>query len=240
MPPSLDRILEDIIQLLKGQILQTKVSQQIPMWNGINFDSIGRIVQLALRNREKLHASVVPDHKKPVWRVNEIYFTPVKRPRVASGCLNFSPGWLAQGHHRPEDPLVTSLTLSQGNKDSTLEWLEQIDKLQILSNILIKLLHPELYEAGLTALSGLRHESQTIDWATRWNSVFTWAEMWIKELGAHFRYCPGTVFIFSGKLWTHEVPRWMAGERVLYAYFMRPEVLNRFIRSPVGWAQVLS
>ncbi|KAJ3804773.1 hypothetical protein F5876DRAFT_52896, partial [Lentinula aff. lateritia] len=127
--------------------------------------------------------------------------------------------------------------------------------------------HPKLYKAGLAALSGLRHESQTINWATRWNSVFTClcvissriskqhrdsngdnkffdilfnlgfckgAEMWIKELGVHFHYCPGIVFIFSGKLWTHEVPRWMAGEHVLYAYFMRPEVLNRFIRSPVG------
>ncbi|KAJ4471635.1 hypothetical protein C8R41DRAFT_746488, partial [Lentinula lateritia] len=109
------------------------------------------------------------DHKKPVWWVNEIYFTPVKRPRVASGCLNFSPGWLAQGHHVS----IFLVTNHCSNKDSTLEWLEQIDKLQILSNILIKLLHPELYEAGLTALSGLRHESQTIDRATRWNSIFT-------------------------------------------------------------------
>ncbi|KAJ3804774.1 hypothetical protein F5876DRAFT_70354 [Lentinula aff. lateritia] len=167
-----DKILKDIIQLLKGQILQTsaetfastspdkrttlisislgKVTEPCVVTDSNNIAMLYFLPKLLTHNKqrqffnstsfisEKLHASVVPDHKKPVWQVNEIYFTPVKRPMVASGCLNFFPSWLAQGHHPPEDPLVTSFTLSQGNKDSMLEWLQQIDKLQILSNILIK------------------------------------------------------------------------------------------------------
>lgn len=56
------------------------------------FDSTSLISQ-------KLHASIVPNDKKPVWRINELYFTSVKRTRVSPGCVNFSPGWLAQGHH---------------------------------------------------------------------------------------------------------------------------------------------
>ncbi|KAJ3891940.1 hypothetical protein GG344DRAFT_24813, partial [Lentinula edodes] len=136
-------------------------------------------------------------------------------------------------------------------------WLEQIQSVQVLSNLLLKLLHTELFDAGFTALRGLRQNSATQEWAMRWKSVFNClcvvssrtskehrdsngddhffdilinvgfcegAEMNIKGLGAQFSYRPGTAFVFSGKLWTHEVPTWKSGERVLYAYFMRPEV----------------
>ncbi|KAJ3886621.1 hypothetical protein GG344DRAFT_69513 [Lentinula edodes] len=304
MPQIEHRSFEDIIELLKSQIAQTKnsIKKQVARWNGINLESIRRAIHLALKNpvtdnqniallyylpnllaqneqheifdstsllSQKLYASIVPKDEKSVWRVNEKYFTPVKRPKVAPGCLNFSPGWLAQGHHALEYPLVTSLSLSQGNEAQSLQWLERIEKMQILSNILLRLLHPELHYAGLVALSGLRQNPMTSKWAIQWKSVFNClsvissriskehrdssgdnkffdilfnlgfcegAEMYIKELGAQFRYRPGTVFIFSGKLWTHEVPPWTTGEHVLYAYFMRPEVLNRFISSPVGWA----
>lgn len=63
--------------------------------------------------------------------------------------------------------------------------------------------------------------------------------MRIKELGVQFSYGPGTALLFSGKLWTHEVPHWKGGERVLFAYFMREEVLRRFTEGPIEWAQVL-
>ncbi|KAJ3917043.1 hypothetical protein F5877DRAFT_68561 [Lentinula edodes] len=122
---------------------------------------------------KKLHGSIIPNSEKPIWRVNENYFTPVKRPRVSPGCLNFSPGWLAQGHHGPEFPLTTSTTLTYGHKDQLLLWLDEIRNVQILSNILIKLLHPEQFEAGFTALKGLRNNMQTREWAKHWKSVFS-------------------------------------------------------------------
>jgi len=46
------------------------------------------------------------------------------------------------------------------------------------------------------------------------------------ELDAVFSYKAGTAVIFSGKGWTHEVPDWGTGERVCYASYMRPEMIQ--------------
>ncbi|THU87371.1 hypothetical protein K435DRAFT_614789, partial [Dendrothele bispora CBS 962.96] len=42
-----------------------------------------------------------------------------------------------------------------------------------------------------------------------------------KELNTTFSYKAGTVVLFSGSRWTHEVPKWGPGERICYAYYMR-------------------
>ncbi|KAJ3751560.1 hypothetical protein EV360DRAFT_76125, partial [Lentinula raphanica] len=201
----------------------------------------------------KLYRSLVPETKKPAWRVNEKNF-------VMS----------------LEYPLKPSVSLHEGN-DQDLErvrhWLDQIEPIQLLSNLLLAFLHPELYAAGLKTLNALRRQgTETNHWATEWHTIFTClcvsssrispahrdgngdpryfdilcnlgcsegAELQIEELDAIFEYAPGTAVLFSGKLWTHAVPYWKGGERVVYAYFMRPEVLNRFLDSPVGWARLL-
>ncbi|KAJ3837114.1 hypothetical protein F5878DRAFT_540024, partial [Lentinula raphanica] len=224
----------------------------------------------------KLYKSLVPETKKPAWRVDEKNFVMVNRQKVSPGCVNFSPGWLAQGHHSLEYPLKPSVSLHEGN-DQELErvqhWLDQIEPIQLLSNLLLAFLHPELYAAGLKTLKGLRRQgTETHHWAAEWHTIFTClcvsssrispahrdgnrdpryfdilcnlgcsegAELKIEELDAIFEYAPGTAVLFSGKLWTHAVPYWKGGERVVYAYFMRPEVLNRFLDSPVGWAHLL-
>ncbi|KAJ3965522.1 hypothetical protein EV361DRAFT_938783, partial [Lentinula raphanica] len=125
----------------------------------------------------QLQKSIVPTAKKSSWRVAEENFLQVNGPLVSPGCVNFSPGWLAQGHCGPEHPLKPSLSLS-GGKDEEIakieSWLKQIEPLQLLSNILLALLHPKLYAAGINTLKHMRtDEEHTKDWAKKWKSAFT-------------------------------------------------------------------
>ncbi|KAJ3753690.1 hypothetical protein EV360DRAFT_74314 [Lentinula raphanica] len=84
----------------------------------------------------QLYKSIVPTAKKSSWRVAEENFVRVKGPIVTPGCINFSPGWLAQGHCGLEHPLKPSLSLSGGKDEEVAEiksWLKQIEPLQWLS-----------------------------------------------------------------------------------------------------------
>ncbi|THU79457.1 hypothetical protein K435DRAFT_697745, partial [Dendrothele bispora CBS 962.96] len=56
-----------------------------------------------------------------------------------------------------------------------------------------------------------------------------------KELGSSFSYKPGTVLFFSGRGWTHEVGDWGGGERICYASYMRPEILDAHRSSVTSW-----
>ncbi|KAH7870209.1 uncharacterized protein C8R40DRAFT_1073466 [Lentinula edodes] len=163
------RTFEQIIEACKASISQRR---NIKKWNGINVEQIVNIILMAKKNTSEEYDiwRKIPNDKKPVWRINELYFTSVKRTRVSPGCVNFSPGWLAQGHHGPDYPLLSSTTLTYGNPEQVKIWLEQIKTAQLLSNILLRLLHPKLYKAGLRTLEGLQQLPQTKEWALQWKS----------------------------------------------------------------------
>ncbi|THU80291.1 hypothetical protein K435DRAFT_695981 [Dendrothele bispora CBS 962.96] len=56
-----------------------------------------------------------------------------------------------------------------------------------------------------------------------------------KELNVEFPYKAGTALFFSGRGWTHEVPLWGKGERICYAYYMRPEIVQAHGRRVDTW-----
>ncbi|KAF4580246.1 hypothetical protein EYR40_003228 [Pleurotus pulmonarius] len=53
-------------------------------------------------------------------------------------------------------------------------------------------------------------------------------ELGFPDLGGSFHYHGGSVVLFSGRLFKHEVKDWVVGERIGYAYFMRAEVQKAF------------
>lgn len=55
------------------------------------------------------------------------------------------------------------------------------------------------------------------------------ARIRLSDIGADIIYDPGTLVSFAGRSFTHEVPHWEGGERICYAYFLREEVLRRFV-----------
>ncbi len=61
-------------------------------------------------------------------------------------------------------------------------------------------------------------------------------ELGFPDLGGSFHYHGGSVVLFSGRLFKHEVKDWVVGERIGYAYFMRAEVQKAFRERAVGWA----
>ena len=64
------------------------------------------------------------------------------------------------------------------------------------------------------------------------------ARIHLPDIGADIIYDPGTVVLFAGKSFTHNVPSWKGGERACYAYFMREEVLRRFVMQDVRLADL--
>ncbi|KAJ8699115.1 hypothetical protein PTI98_002268 [Pleurotus ostreatus] len=61
-------------------------------------------------------------------------------------------------------------------------------------------------------------------------------ELGFPDLGGNFHYHGGSVVLFSGRLFKHEVKDWVVGERIGYAYFMCAEVQKAFRERAVGWA----
>ncbi|THU94503.1 hypothetical protein K435DRAFT_860463 [Dendrothele bispora CBS 962.96] len=59
--------------------------------------------------------------------------------------------------------------------------------------------------------------------------------LFFRELNAKFSYKSGTVVFFSGRGWTHEVGDWGAGQRVCYASYIRPEIIEAHRSSVTGW-----
>ena len=52
-------------------------------------------------------------------------------------------------------------------------------------------------------------------------------DLHLPDIGARFRYLPGTIVGISGKVLRHEVPDWHGGERICCAYFMKDAVHGR-------------
>lgn len=65
------------------------------------------------------------------------------------------------------------------------------------------------------------------------------ARIRLDDIGADLVYDPGTLIAFAGKAFTHEVPSWDGGERICYAYFLREEVLRRFVSGDVKLGELV-
>ena len=59
----------------------------------------------------------------------------------------------------------------------------------------------------------------------------------VPDLGASFRYKPGTVIAICGRLLRHGVKSWEGGNRMCLAYFMRNNVLHRQGIQSAGWVE---
>ena len=53
------------------------------------------------------------------------------------------------------------------------------------------------------------------------------AYMALRELGGQFSYNPGTVLVFAGKVFLHEVMDWEGGKQLCIAHFMKDSVHDR-------------
>ena len=57
----------------------------------------------------------------------------------------------------------------------------------------------------------------------------------LPDIGARFRYCPGTAIAISGRVLRHEVSDWCGGERICCAHFMKDAVHERLGQPRPSW-----
>jgi hypothetical protein len=62
-------------------------------------------------------------------------------------------------------------------------------------------------------------------------------EAWldVPDIGAKFRYTPGTAVAICGKLLRHSVEHSMGGQRLCYAHYMRNNIHNRLSIPQTSW-----
>jgi hypothetical protein len=68
-------------------------------------------------------------------------------------------------------------------------------------------------------------------------SAGTHTEAWfdLQDVNAHLAYNPGTVIALCGKVLRHGVEKWVGGERICIAHFIRDAVHERFNLPSPGW-----
>ncbi|KXN84160.1 hypothetical protein AN958_00104, partial [Leucoagaricus sp. SymC.cos] len=64
------------------------------------------------------------------------------------------------------------------------------------------------------------------------------ADFHLPELGATFKYLPGTVVHFCGNLLVHQVNSWQGNDRICYASFFRKSVFDRLSLICPGWSTI--
>ncbi|RDB31012.1 hypothetical protein Hypma_000102 [Hypsizygus marmoreus] len=110
--------------------------------------------------------------KTTSWRFSNRYCVPPSSSRsVASGSVNFSAGWFAQGHSSKPYPLRPSRNLRTSLPARV--WLSQLCTPEYFVNLILALTHPKLFDAAWEVLMLLRRHPDTQHIATMWHSVFT-------------------------------------------------------------------
>lgn len=61
----------------------------------------------------------------------------------------------------------------------------------------------------------------------------------VEDIGAQFRYEPGTLVALLGRALRHKVPRWMGKDRTCYAHYVRDDVLLKHECRRSGWVDIL-
>jgi hypothetical protein len=59
----------------------------------------------------------------------------------------------------------------------------------------------------------------------------------VPDVGARFKYKPGTAIAICGKVLRHSVTGWDGGERICYAHYMRNNVHNRLKVEQSTWTR---
>lgn len=126
----------------------------------------------------------------PNWRINHRNFIrKTKKHKLEPGAVNFSAGWLGQGHtvgfrispieinltfkQSERFPLSPSLNLRTQPNWGSKEWMKNSQDLEILMNLTLSLIHPGLFKMGLDMLRKMRGLADTEKIARDWQSVYS-------------------------------------------------------------------
>jgi hypothetical protein len=132
-----------------------------------------------------------PQKCAPNWRINaKNFFRKSLRHRCEPGAVNFSAGWLGQGHtvsfnlffitianplfiQTEQYAILPSLNLRTQVYLGSSQWLRISNNVERFVNLTLSLINPDLFRSGLSMLRKLRDLKETAEIASIWQSVYT-------------------------------------------------------------------
>jgi hypothetical protein len=154
---------------------------------------------------------------------------------------------------------VTSLSINPSaslQSPPVQQCLVDIQPVEQLLDVVLHIVHPELWTANSAAMRKLIQELPGISWPTLYSridiivnritpphvdaggasSFYDYllslgqghsATLDLEDLDAWFAYPLGTSVFLTGRVLTHSVPHWIGGERVVIAHYSKDDVLDR-------------
>jgi hypothetical protein len=147
-----------------------------------------------LPQRSRVGISEKINKLAPNWRVDRRNFvTKTKKHKLEPGAVNFSAGWLGQGHTvcSNSSPIEAVLTLDQSDRFplapslnlrthlhwGSKEWMKESQDLEILINLTLSIINPGLFKMGLEMLKKKKKKnapsSRYQKIAQGWQSVYS-------------------------------------------------------------------
>ncbi|KAH9911111.1 uncharacterized protein B0H18DRAFT_1129098 [Fomitopsis serialis] len=120
---------------------------------------------LLSHNRPKASAS---------WRENiENFREPQEGDDLKPACVAFSPGWFWLGHAGANDvPLVSRLLTDPNTGPAGHMWLDQMAHPHIIISGMLRIMHPDLYDAGRASIEALRSDPDRASIVDLWHNPF--------------------------------------------------------------------
>lgn len=128
----------------------------------------------------------------PNWRIHRNNFIrKTSRHILEPGAINFSAGWLGQGHavrfyfalfnylfnyplcQAARFPLLPSANLRTQIHWGSNDWIKIAQDLEIFLNLTLSLINPGLFKTGLEMLRRMRNLEDTEEISQRWQSVYS-------------------------------------------------------------------
>ncbi|KAG2740821.1 hypothetical protein P692DRAFT_201796918 [Suillus brevipes Sb2] len=195
------------------------------------------------------------------WQTNPEWFKDSSDDvGLTPGCLNFSPAWFQLGHEDVSDPEV-SASLKGPSSESILE---AIARPAAIATVALRVIQITLGEKAES--NELPKMSETLQyWASVFNTLsiisnretpnhrdhlsmpecfdilttagdYSNARMSMPSLQLEFKYNPGCMIVFSGRIVRHGVHA-VQGDRIAWAWYMRDSVQSYAGVPSSGWAR---
>ncbi|TFY54157.1 hypothetical protein EVG20_g9824 [Dentipellis fragilis] len=100
---------------------------------------------------------------------SEFFAREEENPQVTPGVVNLSPGWYQRGHDTADDVLAISSSLRNAEGR---EWLHMIQETNTIVSGILRIIHPELYQAGRVARERVKQQITDPAVMDEWASVF--------------------------------------------------------------------
>ncbi|KAA1478924.1 hypothetical protein DENSPDRAFT_788575 [Dentipellis sp. KUC8613] len=114
-----------------------------------------------------LHKGRTASGSDQVRHAAQLFVGEEENPQITPGVVNLSPGWYQRGHDVHVLAISSSLRTAEGR-----EWLRKIHETNAIISGILRIIHPELYQAGRVARERVKAQISDPAVIEEWASVF--------------------------------------------------------------------